>query len=143
MVLLSLSAVTSYSQASRSAKAALFTSFPNSINCSESQLARMFAASKGQQISLSLGNNLSLSGAITSKLTKYSNLQTIVVKLPAFKDALFSLSKQIDQNNHINYVGRIMNPQYADGFELKRTADGNYQFVKIDLEKILVDCSQL
>jgi hypothetical protein len=142
MVLLSLSAVTSYSQANRSAKAALFTSFPNSINCSESQLASMFAASKGQQISLSLGNNLSLSGAITSKLTKYSNLQTIVVKLPAFKDALFSLSKQIDQNNHINYVGRIMNPQYADGFELKRTADGNYQFVKIDLEKILVDCSQ-
>ena len=143
MVLLSLSAVTSYSQTNRSGKAALFTSFPTSINCSESQLSSMFAASKGQSINLSLGNNLSLSGAVTSKLTKYSNLQTIVVKLPAFKDALFSLSKQIDQNNNIHYVGRIMNPKYADGFELKRTADGNYQLIKIDLEKILVDCSQL
>jgi hypothetical protein len=142
MVLLSLNAVTSYSQTNRSGKAALFTNFPTSIACSESQLSSMFTASKGENINLSLGNNLSLSGAVTSKMVKYSNLQTIVVKLPAFKDALFSLSKQTDEHNNINYVGHIMNPLYTDGFELKRTADGNYELIKIDLEKILVNCNQ-
>ena len=142
MVLLTLYAATSYSQTKRSSKTPLFENFPTTINCSELQLRSMFAVAKGQSINLSLGDNLSLSGAVISNQVKYTNLQTIVIKLPAFKDALFSLSKQTDAQHNINYVGRIMNPKYTDGFELTRNADGSYQLIKIDLEKIFVECNQ-
>lgn len=142
MVLLILTAVTGYAQNQRSGKPVLFANFPSTINCTEAQLSSMFAASKGTGVNLTLAKNITLSGTVTSSQFKYSNLQTIVIKLPAFKDAVFSLSKQIGKDNKITYVGKILNPLYADGFELKRGADGNYQLSKIDLEKILVNCSQ-
>ena len=142
MVLLTLCAAASYAQTKRSSKTSLFENFPTSISCTEPQLRSMFTAAKGQSVNLALGDNLSFSGAVISNQVKYSNLQTIVIKLPAFKDALFSLSKQTDAQHNINYVGRIMNPQYTDGFELTRNANGNYQLIKIDLEKIFVDCNQ-
>ncbi len=142
MVLLTLYAATSYSQTKRSSKTPLFENFPTTIKCTEPQLSSMFTAAKGQRVNLSLGDNLTLSGPVLSNQAKYSNLQTIVIKLPAFKDALFSLSKQTDAQHNINYVGRIMNPQYTDGYELTRNADGNYQLTKIDLEKIFVECTQ-
>jgi len=141
MVLLTLYAATSYSQTKRNSKTPLFENFPTTIKCTEPQLSSMFTAAKGQRVNLSLGDNLSLSGPVLSNQLKYSNLQTIVIKLPAFKDALFSLSKQTDAQHNINYVGRIMNPQYTDGYELIRNADGNYQLTKIDLEKIFVECT--
>lgn len=142
MVLLMLAAGTSYSQNRQSVKPSLFFNFPTTIELTEAQLGSFFSAAKGQNINLPLANNLSLDGPVTSKLIKYSNLQTVVVKLPAFKNTLFSLSKQTDDANNIIYVGRILNPLYADGFELKRKPDGNYQLIKIDLEKVVVDCSQ-
>lgn len=140
-VLLALLAVTGYSQ-TKGNKPSQFSGLPSSIQCSEAQLRSFFTASKGQNISLALANNLTLSGPVTSNLSKYKNLQTVVVKLPAFNNTLFSLSKQTDADNNTIYVGRIINPQYADGYELKRNPDGNYQLTKIDLEKILVNCNQ-
>ena len=83
-----------------------------------------------------------LSGPVVSRVAKYSNLETVVIKLAAYNNSLFSLSKQTDAANNITYVGKIINPLYADGFELKSNADGSYELVKIDIEKILVTCNQ-
>jgi hypothetical protein len=142
LVLLTLFAVTGYSQNRQAGKPFLFADFPTTIPCTEAQLSSLFTAAKGQNISISLANNFSLAGPVTSNQVKYSNLQTIIIKLSAFRNSLFSLSKQKDKDNRIIYVGRIINPVYSDGYELKRTTDGNYQLIKIDLEKILVNCSQ-
>ncbi len=141
LVRLTLFAVSGYSQNRQAGKPFLFANFPTTIHCTEAQLSSLFTASKGQNISLSLAKNFSLSGPVTSNQVKYNNLQTIIIRLPEFKNSLFSLSKQTDQANHTIYVGRIINPLYGDGFELKKLADGNYQLIKIDLEKILVNCS--
>jgi hypothetical protein len=142
VVLLTLYTVTGYTQNKKALKPFLFTNFPTTIHCTEAQLSSLFAVARGQSTSVLLESNLSLSGAVTSNLVKYNNLRTIVIKLPAFNNTLFSLSKQTDQYNKDTYVGRILNPAYADGFELQRNADGNYQFNKIDIEKILVSCNQ-
>jgi hypothetical protein len=141
-VLLTLVVITGYSQKRQAARATLFDGFPTTINCTGAELSSLFTAAKGESINLSLASNFTLSGSVISNLVKYSNLQTIIIKLPAFKNTLFSLSKQTDQNNKNTYAGRILNPLYADGFELKRNADGNYQLIKIDVEKILVNCNQ-
>lgn len=141
MVLLTLFAATAYTQNRLSTKPLLFAGFPATVNCSEAQLNSLFAMTKGETASLSLANNLSLTGPVTINQIIYSNLQTIIIQLPAFKNTLFSISKQTDIVNKPVYVGRILNPSYADGFELKRTADGNYQLIKTDTEKIFVHCN--
>lgn len=142
IVLLTLSAVTGYSQPNPSVKSFLFAHFPATIDCTELQLSSFFTASEGQNVNVVLANNFMLSGTIYNNLVKYDNLHTIMIKLTAFNNSLFSLSKQTDEANNNTYIGRIINPSYNDGFELKRNEKGNYQFVKIDMEKILVHCNQ-
>lgn len=142
ILLLLLTAATGYSQNQRSGKPLIFSKLPVTINCSEAQLSSFFTAAKGAKVNVTLANNFSLAGPVVSNQVKYSNLQTIVIRLSSFNDALFSLSKQTDKNNKVTYVGKIMSPSYADGFELKQKTDGTYELNKIDLEKILVNCSQ-
>jgi len=142
MGLLILGTGNGYSQNRQVTLVSLFDSFPTTINCTEAQLSNLFAATKGESVKLAFSDRFEISGLVTSKLVKYNNLQTIVIKLPAFRNTLFSLSKQTDQKNNYTYAGRILNPLYADGFELKHTGKGNYQLVKIDVQKILVNCNQ-
>ena len=142
MVLLTLFAVTGYSQRRQAVKPSLFTNLPATINFTESQLNDLFIAAKGQPVNLATLNNFILTGSVASNTVKYSNLQTIIIALPAFKNTLFSLSKQTAQNNKNTFVGRILNPFYNDGFELKHDAAGNYQLIKINTEKIFVNCNQ-
>ena len=141
-VLLALLAITGYSQNKQTGKPSQFAALPSSFQLTESQLGSFFAASKGQNISVGLTSNFTLAGPVTSNVSKYKNLRTIVVQLPAFNNSLFSLSKQTDEHNNTIYVGRILNPLYADAYELKRNPDGNYQLIKFDLDRILVTCNQ-
>lgn len=142
MVLLTLFAVTSYAQQNRLAvKPSLFADLPQVIHFTAPQLNALFEKAEGQNIDLPLGS-LIVSGLVTSNLVKYQNLQTIVIKLPGLKNTLLSLSKQKGVDKKITYVGRIINPLYNDGFELKPATAGNYKLVKISTDKLLVDCNR-
>ena len=140
VVLLTLSAVTSNAQSNRNSRPLQFSALPTSINFTESQLSSLFNAPQGKTVALRSAANASFDGPVTSNLVKYSNLQTVVIRLTAYNNSLFSISKQTEGNT-INYVGRIINPAYADGFELKRSTNGTYQLVKIDAQNTLTDCS--
>jgi hypothetical protein len=39
-------------------------------------------------------------------------------------------------------VGRIINVNYFDGYELRKSAAGNYQLIKIETDKVIQPCSQ-
>lgn len=142
MVLLTLFAVTAKAQINQAAKPSLFSKIPTAVSLSETQLSNFFTTAKGENILAPSPGGLMLSGPVVSRVAKYSNLETVVIKLAAYNNSLFSLSKQTDAANNITYVGKIINPLYADGFELKSNADGSYELVKIDIEKILVTCNQ-
>lgn len=147
MVLLTLLAVTSFAQQlsterSSPVKPFLFSKFPDVITCTPAQLNSFFAGMQGQDVNVSFNNALTLAGNIKSKLAKYSNLQTVMIKLPAFNNILFSLSKRTDEHDNIFYAGHLFDNAYADGYELKKAEHGNYQLIKISMEKILPTCSQ-
>ena len=55
------------------------------------------------------------------------------------QNSLFSISKRINDDNTITYVGRIINEKYADGYELKKDNYGNYTFNKIKTEELIQD----
>ena len=120
-----------------------FSNFPEIINCSEEELSKVFAASPGQDISLTFSNNFTFSGNVTSNLVKYAHLQTAVIVSPDFFNTIFSVSKITLNDGSITYLGRIINKNYIDGFELKRNASGKYQLIKMETDRVIQDCTQL
>lgn len=140
-LLLSFIVVTGFSQ--NSTKPKQFNNFPTTINCSEQELSKVFTTTPGQVISLSFSNNFTFSGSVKSSITKYANLQTAVVVSPAYSNTIFSVSKIANQDGTFSYIGRIINKNYFDGFELKKNTSGNYQLVKIETDRVIQDCNQL
>ena len=143
LLLLSFSFTTGFSQNGNVSKPKQFSNFPDIINCSEAELSSIFNSSPGQNISLSFSNNFLFSGNVTSNVVKYSNLQTAVIKSPVFNNTIFSVSKIINADNSVSYLGRIINKNYFDGYELKRNTAGNYQLIKIETDRVIQDCRQL
>ncbi len=140
-VLLSFIVTTGFSQSST--KPNQFNNFPETINCSEQELSKVFNASPGQVISLSFSDNFTFSGNVTSNLVKYAHLQTAVVVSPGYSNTIFSVSKITLNDGSITYLGRIINKNYFDGFELKRNTSGNYQLIKMETDRVIQDCTQL
>ena len=140
-LLCTLFSATGFSQNANGTKTQLFSSFPSKINCSETELSKIFAAAVNQNIIVAFSDNFLIDGTVTSNIVKYSNLQTVVIKSPLFADAIFVLSKITNTDNSITYVGRIINKKYFDGYELKKDNHNNYQLIKIETDKVMQDCS--
>jgi hypothetical protein len=140
-VLLTLIAATGFTQNMRTIKPVLFAKLPGTIKCTSAELNKFFAVAQGKSTSFSFDNTFKTNGIIVSNLVKYQNLQSLAIKLPEFNNAIFSLSKRIDDNKNIIYTGRIINQQNADAYQLKKIDGNNYQLVKINLEDILQDCA--
>ena len=140
--LLSIS-LTGLSQNNNTPKPKQFSNFPDIINCSEPELSNIFNVSTGQSISLSFSDNFLFAGNVTSNVVKYSNLQTAVVRSPYFNNSIFSVSKIINADRTVSYLGRIINKNYFDGYELKKNTDGNYQLIKMETDRVIQDCNQL
>jgi hypothetical protein len=118
---------------------ATFHQLPSTIDLSDTDLSMMLNTATGQQISIKLQNNFVVTGTVTSNEIKYANLQTVVIKLPAFGNALLSISRQSDRKKY-HYVGRMFDAAYASGYVLNKIKSSNYQLVKINAANTLTDC---
>jgi hypothetical protein len=145
VVLFTLCAVTGFSQITQShpvVSTPLFASYPTTINCKEAELENIFKSLSGQNINVIFSGVPVFSGVVVSNIAKHSNLQYIAIKLPGLNNATLAISKRIDEKNNTIYIGHIINPKNSDAYELKHLADGTYQFIKTDLEKVMPTCSQ-
>ena len=68
-LMLICSAVTGFSQ-NNTLKPKQFSAFPATINCSESELSKIFNAAPGQAISLSFTDNFIFSGSVKNNIVK-------------------------------------------------------------------------
>ena len=139
-LLLSILSMTGFSQANP-AKPTQFNAFPNVINCSQAELGRIFNTPAGQNISVSFSDNFTFSGRLTSNIVKYANLQTAVITSPDYSNTIFSVSKITNGDGSTGYIGRIINKNYFDGFELKQDLAGNYQLIKMETDRVIQDCN--
>ena len=138
MLLLTLSTA-AFSQTT--SKPAIFSGKPDRLICSETTLANAFDFSEGQYINLTFSDNTIFSGKVISNIVKYSNLQTMTIQLTEYGSAVLHLSKQINADHTVNYVGRIMQNDASDGYMIEKNA-GDYSFKKINTERILELCNQ-
>jgi hypothetical protein len=139
-LVLSFIVMTGFGQTSKPKQ---FSSFPSTINCSEQELAKVFATSPGQNISLSFSDNFTFSGTVKSNISKYANLQSAIIVSPDFSNTIFQVSKIINNDGAISYVGTIINKNFFDGFALKKNALGNYQLTKTETDRVIQDCANL
>jgi len=145
VVLCMLCAVTGFSQTTQGLRLSatpLFTSYPTTINCKEAELNDIFKSLPGQNIDVTFSGVPVFSGTVTSNIAKHANLQYIAIKLPGLNNATLAISKRTDEKNNTFYIGHIINPKSSDAYELKHLADGTYQFIKTDKEKVLPTCAQ-
>ncbi len=116
----------------------LFAAFAKTINFPKSELEKIFTSAEGRTIKLALGENV-LTGVITSSVQRYHNLHSVIVKLNNLDNTVFGISKRTNDDNTISYIGRIINTKYADAFELKTDASGNYFINKIKTADLIED----
>ena len=142
-VLFTIIAFTAAAQNAKISKQYLFKNYPAAIDFSAEDLNNVFSVKAGQSKTLALPGGLSLSGQVVSNVSKYNGtLQTLAIKLPAFNNMLFSLSKRTEKDNTVIYVGHLFSKDYADGYELKRNENNTYQLVKVDMNEMLPTCNQ-
>ncbi len=143
VVLFSLMAVSLKAQSNRPVKPSLFTALPSVINCTSADLNKFFLLNRGQQkIQTTIAEKLNINGVITNNEIRYEKLHTVNIKLAEFNDAIFTISKRLDANNKPVFVGHIFPKNSADGYELKKTGEDTYQFIKINIDDILPTCAQ-
>jgi hypothetical protein len=138
LVMLSLTTITVSAQKT---KPRLFGQYPEVIDLSKTTLQQTFSAIPGKSINIAFNDQFHFEGIVLSNELKYSNLQSVLIRSAAFGNAIFQVSKLTNADNSISYVGRIINPDAQDGYEIKKDNKDNYRFQKFETDRILQDCS--
>lgn len=129
---------TSHSQVLTSNRHNYFDKYAAKLQTPESELSKAFSVPEGGKIKLNFGD-FTFNGIVTSSIKRYDNLYTVIVKSPGLDNTLFSISKRINDDKSITYVGRIINNNSADGFQLKREDNGSYAMQKINTDALIED----
>ena len=141
VLFITTSTLSVFSQKTGNTTKSIFAKFPGSIEIAKSTLNNTIDAKTGQIISIQFNAQFTFSGKVLNNDLKYSNLQSMIIKSEMYPNVLFQLSKITNKDNSIKYVGRIINSDASEVFEIKNDNTDNYSLQKIDLNKILQDCS--
>lgn len=116
----------------------LFDAYSNSISCNSAELERIFSIAEGTQVQLALGTNFLFKGSVLNSIQRFPKLKSVLIKSSNFDAAMLSISKRVNADNSITYIGRILSETYADGYELVKQ-ESNYILNKIKQKEILQD----
>ncbi len=138
VILLSCTAKAQIYTSSRQNRQNQFSKLSEKLPTASAELDKAFLAPEGTKLHLNF-SNFSFTGIVTSSIKRYDNLYSVVIKSSSLDNTLFSVSKRINDDKTITYVGRIINENYADGYELRKESDGTYALNKIKTETLIED----
>ena len=125
-------------QIQASSKSQLFRNSSQRVPAKIDELDKAFSSPEGSIVKLHF-RNFDFEGTITSSLKRYDNLYSVVIKSSSMENTIFSISKRTNDDKTITYVGRIINENYADGYELIEAEEGGYVLNKIKTDVLLQD----
>jgi len=103
-------------------------------------IENLFSQNAGSAVDIRFNQNFRVTGIVKSNQKVYSNLQTVVVSVSNYSNAKLFVSRTIDENNAVKYVGRLIGRGAQDGFELKADLAGNNNSLKkINLKEMIVE----
>ncbi len=140
MLALCLILITSYqinAQVLTSNRQDYFNKYSEKLPAATTELDKAFTVPEGGKVKLDFGD-FTFNGVVTSSIKRYDNLYSVIVKAPGLNNTLLALSKRINDDKTVSYVGRIINEKYADGFELRKDNSG-YAMNKIRTDALIED----
>lgn len=115
-----------------------FSKYSEKLPTATTELDKAFTTPEGGKIKINFAD-FSFNGIVTSSIKRYDNLYSVIIKAPDLNNTLLAISKRINVDKTVTYVGRIINEKYADGFELRKDNDGNYTMNKIRTDALIED----
>jgi len=116
----------------------MFDALPETAKFLPSAIEGIFNLNPGSAVDVKFTQGFHVTGVIKSNKKVYDNLQTIVIESSNYKANLF-ISKTIDQDNKVKYVGRMLGRGFQDGIELNMDNAGNNIIKKINLKDMIVE----
>jgi hypothetical protein len=116
----------------------MFDALPETAKFLPSVVEGIFNLNPGSAVDVKFTQGFHVTGVIKSNKKVYDNLQTIVIESSNYKANLF-ISKTIDQDNKVKYVGRMLGRGFQDGIELNMDNAGNNIIKKINLKDMIVE----
>ncbi len=117
----------------------LFDAVPEEVVFKSNVIEGLFSQNAGSAVDIRFSQNFRLTGIVKSNQKVYSNLQTVVVSISNYSNAKFFVSRTVDENNTVKYVGRLIGRGAQDGFELKADLAGNNSLKKINIKEMIVE----
>ena len=114
----------------------MFDALPETAKFSPSVVEGIFNLNPGSAVNLKFTQGFHVTGVIKSNKKVYDNLQTIVIESSNYKANLF-ISKTLDQDNKVKYVGRMLGRGFQDGIELNMDNAGNNIIKKINIKDMM------
>ena len=128
----------SISQVITSNRQNYFGKYSEKLPIAVSELDKIFHTAEGAKVKINFAD-FSFNGIVTSYIKRFDNLSSVIVKSPGLDNTILAISKRINPDKSISYIGRIINQKYADGFELKKDTDGVYVMNKIRTDALIED----
>jgi len=116
----------------------LFKNAAQKLPAAISELEKAFTVKEGSEVTFQF-NNFKFTGTVQTSIKRYENLYSVIIKSTSLNNTLLSLSKRINDDKTITYVGRMINETSVDGYELVQNTDGTYTFHKIQTEDLIQD----
>lgn len=117
----------------------LFDGVPENLQFENKLIEGIFSANAGTSVDIKFSQNFHITGIVKSNQKIYDNLQTIVIEASNYSKAKLFISKIIDDDKTVKYVGRIISRASQDGFEIKGSIVGNCSLKKISLQDMIVE----
>ena len=116
----------------------MFDALPETAKFLPSVVEGIFNLNPGSAVDVKFTQGFHVTGVIKSNKKVYDNLQTVVIESSNYKANLF-ISKTLDQDNKVKYVGRMLGRGFQDGIELNIDNAGNNIIKKINLKDMIVE----
>lgn len=133
-----MTSYTTQAQVLTSNRQAYFYKYAEKLPTAETELDKAFTTPEGGKVKINFAD-FTFNGIVTSSVKRYDNLYSVVVKSPGLNNTIFAISKIINPDKTVSYVGRIINEKYADGYQLKRENSGHYSMNKIRTDALIED----
>lgn len=133
-----ISAMTAKAQIPTMQRQPLFKNAAEKLPAAITELDKAFTAKEGTEVAFKF-HNFSFSGTVQSSIKRYENLYSVIIKSTSPDNTLLSISKRINEDKSVTYIGRIINEKSVDGYELIKNTDGTYAFHKIKTEDLIQD----
>lgn len=140
-LLLCMGLLANTAQSQSSEKINLFKSLPEKSPISTEILASAIDLKEGLEMDIRLFGEISFKGRVISNIKKYHNLQSVLIESTSGDKTIFQISRQLNDDKTVNYVGKMLNRSSADGLQIMKDEKGGYYFSKFETSNIIQDCS--